>query len=207
VTASKGGGVVAHLSDTELAGYLDQDLSAGARRRIEGHLDQCDECRAELIAVTRILAEGWDREAEPVRPVRPVRRGWRVPAGIAGLAAAAALAVILLGPQDRPARDDSGRERVVAEGVGELAVRAPADDAVVRVEGLRFVWGDHGTGSYRITVTAEDGALIWWHTLPDTVVAAPPDMELEPGRYFWYVDAVEAGVVARTRVRSFTVAP
>lgn len=203
-----------HLTEGELAGYLDEDLSADERRQVEEHLDACDDCRTEVIEAARLLAEEWEHEA-PVSPdiAEGGRRAsgprWAIPAGIAGIAAAAVLAtVLLIEPGTMPSGDDqpSDRERFVTEGVERLAVYAPPEDGAVAREGLRFTWADAGTDSYRITITAEDGRLVWAHSSADTTVIPPSTLELETGeRFFWYVDAISAGVVGRTGAHSFVV--
>lgn len=204
-----------HLTEGELAGYLDQDLSNEGRQGVERHLEECDECRAELLAVAG-LVDGWNAgeardepEALPPAP-RATRRRWGAPLGLVGLAAAAALAAILLVGPGTDLAVENGRdlERFSAEGVAPLSTHAPRDAGVVGRDELQFVWADHGTDSYRLTITAEDGALLWSVSLADTVATPPASLELERGaRFFWYVDAMSAGVVARSGVRSFVVVP
>jgi hypothetical protein len=192
-----------------MAGYLDRDLSDEERRRVVQHLDSCDVCRAEVVATSRLLAEDVSSAEAPAPPVRGVRRRWRA-RGAAGLAAAAALAAILLVRPGGvpPAHDAAERERFMTEGVDRLAVHAPADDGTVRRDDLRFTWADRGTGSYRITITAEDGRPVWSQALADTTVVPPTTLDLAAGeRFFWYVDAISAGVVARSGAHSFVVAP
>jgi hypothetical protein len=197
-----------HLTDSELAGYLDDDLSPEERRRVVQHLDACDVCRAEAVETSRVLAEDVDLEV-PAPAARDARRRWRV-RGVAGLATAAALAAILLVRPGGipPGQEAVDRERFVTEGVDRLTAYAPPDAAAVRRDDLLFAWEDRGTGSYRITVTAEDGRLVWSQALADTTVVPPPTLDLGPGeRFFWYVDAISAGVVARSGAHSFVVTP
>jgi hypothetical protein len=200
---------VDHLSEIELAGYLDDDLSPVERRRLEEHLDRCDACRTELIAVGGLLIQ--EPEFETSAPSKPIqRRHWRMPVGIAGLGAAAVLAgLVLLPPAESPTGPlPTDFQRFTSEGVERLTVHAPPDQGRVARGELRFTWGDLGTDSYRITLTAEDGRLVWTHSLADTTVMAPPTLELEVGsRYFWYVDAISAGIVGRTGAQNFVVAP
>jgi hypothetical protein len=203
-----------HLTEGELAGYLDRDLSATERASVERHLDGCDECRTELVTVAG-LAEGWDArdvrsETAPGVAERLTRRRWRGPMGLVGLAAAAVLAALLLvvpGPEPF-AEHGLDRERFATEGVAPLRTHTPSDGGAVGRDDLRFAWADHGTDSYRLTITSEDGGLVWSVTLADTLAAPPGSLHLEPGaRFFWYVDAMSAGVVARSTVRSFTITP
>jgi predicted anti-sigma-YlaC factor YlaD len=208
------GSPLRHLTEGELAGYLDRDLSATERQSVERHLDECDLCRAELVAVAG-LVDGWNasdaRSEPPSVPGRfSKRRPWRRSMGLVGLAAAAALAgLLLVVPGPEPLADGGwDRERIGTEGVAPLRTHAPSDAGTVSRHDLRFTWADHGTDSYRLTMTAEDGGLVWSVTLADTMAVPPDTLQLEPGaRFFWYVDAMSAGVVARSGVRSFTVTP
>lgn len=194
-----------HLTDSALAGYLDDDLPLAERRAVEEHLDACDDCRAEVVDVARVL----DRHADAgTAPTGSSRRGMSLK--IAGLAAAAVLAALLLVRPDVPAppAPAPGTERVSFEGVDRLSAYAPADEAAVSRDALRFAWADHGTDSYRVSLMTEAGSLIWSGTVTDTVVHPPAAIELAPGqRFFWFVDAIDGGVVARTTPHSFTVAP
>jgi hypothetical protein len=206
-----------HLSESELAGFLDGDLAAAERTRVEAHLEACDQCRAEMVTVTRISRDIPEPGAAPDISIRSSRRSWRLPAGIGGLAAAAAIAFLFLSPagpspsgipaspglSDRPPEERTG-----TEGVARIETHFPSPGASVQREALRFSWADQGDASYRITLTAEDGARLWSATLQDTTAVPPADLELEAGRtYFWYVDAIDIGVIGRTGARPFTIAP
>lgn len=198
-----------HLTESELAGYLDHDLSATERQSVEEHLVECDSCRAELVAAARLLDQELPAGAPPA--VRPQRGGrWSLPAGLVGLAAAAALAALLLVGPDAPANPEitPQQERVNPEGVDRLPVVAPPQDALVPRDELRFVWADLGTGSYRITLMAEDGATVWSASVADTTAVPPEAIELDAGaRFFWWIDAISGGVVARSDPHSFIAAP
>jgi len=45
----------AHLSPEEIVGYIDQIITEGARRQVEGHLVECEACLREVIEVRRLL--------------------------------------------------------------------------------------------------------------------------------------------------------
>jgi anti-sigma factor RsiW len=206
-----------HLTDNELAGFLDGDLSDADRTRIGAHLGTCDACRAEAVEVTRLLqgapasgsAPPLARRARAQGRAAPAGRPrWRAPAGLAGLAAAAGLAVLLLWPAASGMNEAPMAERFRTEGVARLEIHTPAPDAVVRREEVRFSWARHGAASYRITLTAADGGLVWSTTLADTVAVPPAVLELPVGQtLFWYVDAIDVGVVARTGAHPFSIAP
>jgi hypothetical protein len=216
-----------HLTESDLAGFLDGELDEGAQTRVERHLDACDECRAELVAVARLLeppaaqqlgdisdleaASGIDTGAPRAAGSGSARarRRWRFGTAAGGLAAAAAVALLVLVP---PGGDPYGgtvveRERFVEDDRAVLPVHAPADGTALPHGGVTFVWGGAGADTYRLTVTTEDGGVAWSHVTADTLAAAPADAPIEPGgTYFWYVDALHGGIVARSEVRSFTVA-
>jgi hypothetical protein len=197
-----------HLTESDLSGYLDQDLSADEKLRIETHLDTCHRCREEVTTIARLLGEA--EAGQSVSTMHSVRgRGWRVPAGMVALATAAAIAALfLVGRTDIPFGQNLEQERFETEGMEIIAVHAPLQDVPVQRDSLRFVWADGKTESYRITITAEDGALVWSESVTDTVAAPSPSLEFAAGeRYFWYVDAIGAGVVGRTGVQSFVVVP
>jgi hypothetical protein len=206
-----------HLTDSELAGFLDGDLSDAERARAEAHLDACDECRTELIEVARLVADAPEAGAFPVAPVqispptsraRQRRPSWPIPAGIVGLAAAAGLAMILFWPAAPGWNEQPMQERFGTEATPRLETHFPPDGGAVPRDEVRFAWASHDTGSYRIMLTAEDGALVWSATLADTVVAPPAELDLPAGRtFYWYVDAIGIGVVGRTGAHAFTIAP
>jgi hypothetical protein len=202
-----------HLTANEIAGYLDRDIPAADVRRIEVHLDMCDECRAEMVLVVRLLQEGSGDVSRPARPGTEAGRaaGWRRPAALGSFAAAAAVATLLLLQPGITGRssdtfDAADAERVETERVGRIVTYAPADGAATAAGELRFAWADQGADSYRITITTEDGGLVWSQLLPDTTAVPPPLPALVAGgRFFWYVDAVSGGVVARSGAHGFTV--
>jgi anti-sigma factor RsiW len=186
-----------HLSEREIAAYLDQDLGADERQRLDAHLDSCPPCRAELVAVMRLASAPSGRS-------RVSRWVW-VPA-----AAAAGLAAVLLlrqGPTERPV----AIERPVAglaESLPRLLVTSPANGDSVTFGGLIFQWRSRQGDSYRVTVLTESGEPVWTAETTDTSISLPPGIALEPGRgYFWRVDAVADGLSATSGVQRFQVVP
>jgi hypothetical protein len=211
-----------HLTDSELAGFLDGDLTDADRARVGAHLEACDACRVEAVEVTRLMQDapaagsatssvpqvhGAPVHGDTVKPTR-WRTRWAAPAGIAGVAAAAGLAILLLWPAASSLNDHPMDQRFGTEGLARLETHTPAPDAVVRREDVRFSWSGHETASYRIALTAADGGLLWSTTLADTVAVPPADLELPAGETFiWYVDAIDIGVVARTGAHRFSITP
>ncbi len=73
--------------------------------------------------------------------------------------------------------------------------------------GLTFVWGPAGAGaSYQLTLTNDEGGVLWELDTTDTIASLPDTIELEPGAvHYWYVDALlEDGSHASSGVHSFT---
>jgi hypothetical protein len=203
------GPVVRHLTDTELAGLLDDDLPGVERMRAEAHLEACAECRAETIAAARLVREAQAAGTmAAVAPDRGRRRRWQLGSGLIGLATAAGIAMLFVWPA-APAFDDGpAQERFGADGTPRIDTYLPRAGSAMPRDSLSFSWASVAGSSYRITVAAEDGALLWSHTLQDTVVVPPAELGLPAGRtFFWYVDAIGVGVVGRSGARTFRVAP
>ena len=182
-----------HLSDAELAGYLDHDLSADERRRVETHIDECAACRREIVALLPITHPGEPRGSTIV--YRP--RRWWIPAAAAAVVAALALPRLT---RDAPGPDAPQRARPVMEAGGRsgLAIVAPADDATVEGR-VVFTWRSKNADAYRIAVLTEKGDPVWTSDTGDTTAALPDSVLLEPGHaYFWRVDAIGTGIAAST---------
>lgn len=163
---------VTHLESTEVAGYLDRTLSAADRARVEAHLTECRDCRAELIAVTRVL-RGSER---PRRLLLPL---------------AAAAAVLLLVPWLHLTQTRQPGQPILREPASTTAVAPTAIAPRGPAGGTRFVWSAvSGADRYRITVFTRDGSVAWEAQLAETTVALPESTPLAPGaRYFWKVEA------------------
>jgi len=183
----------AHLTELQVASYLDQALSAAERAGVEEHLEQCDACRGELVDAARIA----DTVPAP-------KRRWL----LAGAAAAAAvIGIVLLVPGRKPAGDVI-RGPNDGEGVPSVTAVTPASGALVSAASLRLTWRPIPTAElYRVTVTDAGGAPVWSDSTSDT--SAVPPAALVPGRtYYWVVDALLAdGRSATTGSVGFTVAP
>lgn len=193
----------AHLSPAEIAGYLAQDLTPGARSHVEAHLDACAECRDELVEVVHLT----DAPAEVARPASRRRRQWWIPVAIA--AGLTAVMVARPRPSSTPAATQSVERPAVGptESMPRIGIIAPASGLEVHASGVVFTWHGRSADTYRITVLTEDGAPIWTRETSDTTETLPSAVVLEAGRrYFWRVDAVADGVVATSGVHTLVVA-
>src|SRR3954466_5197253 len=75
-----------HMTDLELAAYLDHGLAESDRTRVEEHLADCEECREQLVAPANILSR--------------VNRPRRI-AKISAILAAAVVAFVVISPVGR----------------------------------------------------------------------------------------------------------
>jgi len=176
----------AHLTDEELAAYVDRGLDRAERARAERHLVDCDDCRAIVAEVGRTLAV----------PL-PGRRRRVVWIGGVALAAAAAitLAVLPRGPEPLGTGADSARAPGGnGEDVARFAARTPASGATVVPDTLSFAWESQGDGTvYQLTISDERGAVAWTHRTESTSVMLPAavGVTLVPGQaYYWRVEAL-----------------
>jgi hypothetical protein len=194
-----------HLSDWQVAAYVDGRMSLVERARAEAHIEECATCRREVVEVARVVGP------VPQPSARPHRRA--VVSGI-GLALAASLTLLLARPQ---ATVETGRDQLrdaatagETEGVGRIAVVRPPNGSTIRSTERVVTWRSAGhDGTYRLTLGNGDGGVLWRGATSDTSLTIPADVSLEPGTiYFWHVDAlIPAGASATTRVQSFTVRP
>ena len=195
-------GRLAHLHENELAAYLDGGLAARERGRVEAHIDVCDACRAELVAIGRAIGR---RGARGRAAVLWSRRWW-IPA-----VAAAGITAILLVPRELPnprtTTDATPAQRVVdGEGQRHIALVSPPDDATVPAAQIAFAWHATPADVYRIYLLTQSGDSIWATETTDTTVVVPSTVDVRPGSaYFWRVDAVANGIVATTGVHRIHV--
>ena len=156
-----------HLAEGVIAAYVDHRLGGDERRAVEAHLAECVDCRAEVVAVTRLV---WAR-----------RRPWLVATGGLGVAAAAAVLVIALVP--RGVTPDGPVLRNGPDGTAAIAAVAPPEAATVPADSVRLVWRPVGAeASYRVTVTDARGDPAWSAGTAVTAITAGP--ALMPGTVY-----------------------
>lgn len=182
-----------HVSDSEMALYLDRRLSAEQRDRVEDHLAHCAECREHALAAQNIL--------------RGVRRRPRLLA-VAGALAAAAVVVVWVARVESVTGPGAPQVRGAVTDNQQLTAYGPIGNA--RRENLRFVWGSVPGGiSYRLNLTTTDGVQVWSTSGVDTTATLPRSIGVRVGQtYLWVADAVLAdGGTRSTGLREFTLAP
>jgi hypothetical protein len=186
-----------HLTTEEVAAYVDDALSEAESVRIKAHLATCEDCRSEVLSVSRLL------ETAP----RARRRFGYWPA-----LAAAAVVAVLIGravtdgdtPSDRVRGDTAPPAH---EGVAAFQALSPIGRHPVG-DRIDFVWRPPLAGAtYRFTLTDERGGTIWTGSTNDTTITLPDAAVLRDNQnYHWFVDALlPDGTDATTGVRSFQV--
>ncbi|HEY2855584.1 MAG TPA: zf-HC2 domain-containing protein [Gemmatimonadaceae bacterium] len=188
-----------HLTSEELAAYLDDRLDSRSIARLESHLSDCRECRAELVA-TRALVESSIATTDRRLTAPAIRaRTW--------LAAAAVIAITVLPLIGRSlhSRSDTAPVRATPERPPAIAVLAP-DNRSADAARVTFVWRPvESARTCRLTVTDSAGAPLFTVATSDTVVSPPANGHLERGTsYLWYLDCLTSdGVTVSSGIRSF----
>jgi hypothetical protein len=188
-----------HLSDSDIASYLDGAMSADERARAETHLSMCDECRLETVTASEAIAS-----APSTKPRSTTAWRW------VGVTAAAGLLVVAASTLSRNAADT---EIVRAENPGlpgnraTVIVVSPTDGgSLARDQSL--VWRSFGPdATYRLTIADESAQPLYSATVQDTSAAIPSSVPAERGKkFFWYVDAIGGdGLTASSGLKSFII--
>ena len=195
-------GTTEHLSAEQVAGYIDDMLSAGEHARVEAHLADCATCRVEVAEAHRLV----------VSPPRVSR--WSLLVPLTGALAAGLAAILLI--------NTAGE--LSEAGEPQLRAAAPAAEADAALPGLAvhsplgtvprtrvsLAWSPAPMGSvYRVSVSTEGGTPIWAASTTDTILALPAGTALQPGaRYFWHVDALlPDGRSVTSGIREFATQP
>ena len=192
-------GALGHVSESDLAGYLDNDLSPADRRRVEAHLDACAQCRLELIDVRRLAAS-----YEAATP-RATRRGWMPAAAVTALAAGLAALLLIPRSHDTTVRQVEPVRSAGREGQLQIEVASPASDVAVAAATVVFTWRAARADVYRLTLLTESGEPVWSLETADTTALVPSGTRLKPGAYFWRVDAIADGITATSGARRLLV--
>jgi hypothetical protein len=183
-----------HLSPELIAAYLARETSEEETEEAQRHLLTCADCRRDTAAAVEL-----SRDRSP--------RRW-IPIAIP--AAAAAIALLMLVPGHGPTTDELLMRGPGTEGVQHFAAVTPAEGASVRGDSVAFLWRSEGSDvHYVLTVTDQNGDVVWTEGTQDTIIVPPREIGLKPdGVYFWYVDALLADARSSTTgVREFIIRP
>ena len=192
-----------HLSNDELAAYLDRQLGQQRRDRVEAHLEACPTCREELAEVARLI--------DTAPPLAGPRRLGGVRPLWVGVALAAGLGAVVVargGTGVGTGRGEPTRAADLAEGPSRLEVVTPKADSLVARAGLILSWHAAAAASlYRVIVLTEGGEPVWSAETEDTVLMVPAEVVLNEGEtYFWRADGIGNGIVTSTGPRRVRVA-
>lgn len=194
-----------HLSDSDIAGYLDDDLAASDRSRVEAHMEACVACRTAMVEVMRAADGAVQRAGTSTSVVRGGSSRW-ITTGV-GLAAAAGIAALMLVRPETPQGSPPERATPTSiEARRTIEIVSPPDRATVARAALRFTWRGTRSDLYKVSLLSESGELLWSGETADTTLALADGIRLERGKtYFWRVDGVTAGITASTAAPSFTI--
>lgn len=191
-----------HPGPGDVSAYLDHTLPEPARQRMQAHLADCEECRREMVELSRLVRTG-------PRPRLALR--WAIGAGIAATLA------ILIGrmPEDSRTTPIGGPpgsvERRSSEETPSLRVWGPRAGAPIARDSLVLAWSPPAANDvqYRVTISGPDGRVLWTASIPDTILRVPPSIPLARGQsYYWYTDALlPDGRSLTTGVQEFRMAP
>jgi hypothetical protein len=167
-----------HLAADDAASFLDGTLSDDARVEVERHIAECDTCREEIAAASRLVAT--------IPPAsRRTLSVWRI---ALPLAAGIVAVVMLRRPATAPVATSA--ERAVPRDAAAITLVSPAPDAALVPGTTRLVWRpiDGGIG-YRVVIKDSSGAPVWESETTDTVLAVPAGVVLREGEtYVWRID-------------------
>lgn len=187
-----------HFDAESVAAYLDGRVTRAVARQMQEHMDECDECRADVLDSSEALDHIGRRS-----------RRWLVPTVAA---AAAAGLLLIVGPSiwnssDTPVMRGSDPAEI-ADSPVRLGVVAPREGEQVSPVGLRLTWRSIAeNATYSVTLTDVGGDPLWRSDTRDTSLVVPSSVILTPGReYLWYVDALRSdGTSATSGVRRLEV--
>jgi hypothetical protein len=172
-----------HLSVDDVASLIDGTIAPAERDRAERHLAECDQCREEVAACSRLLGSS---TSPPVR-----RFPWRY---LLPLAAGIVLVVMIRRPTGQERIGDVPAERGATSTGSRIVVVAPAPSSSVSQDALRFIWHPiAGSVGYRVVIKDASGAPVWSSDAADTSLALPDSVRLSPTTlYVWRVDGQRA---------------
>lgn len=175
-----------HVDAHDLAGYVDNTLSAAARAAVTAHVAECDRCRHELTAIRRLVPTGGAAQ--------------RHAAVIFGAALAAAVVVMVFALPNGTIRQSvsASAESTRAAEYGTLSevavpfpVVSPVADTAIPAEQVVLMW--HAVGAdaaYRVVVQDETGGIVFTQATADTIAPVPASaFTTRAQRFFWSVEA------------------
>lgn len=193
-----------HIDEATVARFLDAELPEDERERVFAHLEECDECRAELRDL-HALAESAPATGKRPRRFSGIDR-WTLVLG--ALAASVAAVSLIRMTANQPPPEIATRAPVAPEGTGRIEVIAPSSPDV-RASDVRFSWHASNVDAYRFTLLDESGQVLFTsRPTADTTMSWPRDVPQSLGvMYFWSVDGIADGVSSSTGARRLRIVP
>lgn len=163
-----------HMTELEIAGYLDRGLSQGDRDRVERHLVECHTCRYDVMEAQRIIG----RASRSRRLI-----------GAAGILAVAAAATLMMRPALSRVEPSTERDASTSTSYNDLRVYHPVSADGTR--SVRFTWGGAPDAiSYRFTLSTSEGITVWSYSGGDTTVTVPDSIAPPINALVWAADAM-----------------
>ncbi|HNX96495.1 MAG TPA: zf-HC2 domain-containing protein [Candidatus Aminicenantes bacterium] len=172
-----------HLTEDDVAGYLDHRLDSRRQREVEAHLAGCDDCLAQVADVAAALAEpaslpqGLVPAREARWELRPAIR-WRPVFGVAAVLLVVLSVAVVLRVERRlplaPAAEERATDQILAEGrelPGEPAAPAPPREQTKAAPASVPARRGHADDSSRLGLAPEAKG--------DAVAAGAPSVSLE----------------------------
>lgn len=210
-----------HLSEAEILLYLENKLAAGKRAAVEEHVGDCVTCAEQLSALARLpevleqdvpltLDVATRQRAQRLVRARkewgdffsvlfrpPVRLAFAI---VAGTAIGVTAYFALQQPQPSTFRTSTSNTA--------LELLSPTDGAIVEAQQLSFTWKST-SNPYTFSLYDDRGVVLWSKQVQDTILTLPADVELEPGKtYFWGVESsFSQQGVERSTLHAFTYRP
>jgi hypothetical protein len=179
-----------HLTDADIAAYVDRALTKPQLDRVEDHLAGCPDCRRHVLETKELI--------ERIKRPRKMMIG--------GTLAATAIVAFLIFRPDSASID----QRPLMRNNGTTAtLNAHGPIGTAPRVGMRFVWSPaQNAESYRLAVSRADALPVWSSSGTDTVATLPDSIVLRPSeRYYWVVDALLSdGTTRSTGLREFGIA-
>jgi len=211
-----------HLTEYDIASYLDRKGEPAERLRVEQHLSDCSACATAFASAIRIL-QAVEKTEPPELPDSVFRKAVGILSGRKtrffpmvriSLPVRYAFAALLVatvswwisssGRQDPPSRFRS------TSPIPTVELRSPADNGVLSSLPVQFRWEPvPNTLRYRLILFDEEGRRLWQGESVEHHLDAPPTVVFEGGKmYLWTIEAVLSnGLTITSNLSSFRYAP
>ncbi len=209
-----------HVTDYQIAQYIERKLTGSAKSRFERHVSECPEC-TESIASAYTLLNKIDNTPVHFPDSETLRKSQQLVRHRSYLltdlfrfriAGAAAVVIAVFGilfyflflDATEPELFRSTPDKQSLELLG------PADGAVIKNTQLELYWkGDNHILLYSAVILSEDGTRLFEVETDTARVVISGKEYLEPGkRYFWRVEGIlRDGTAIRSDMKVFTYRP